>query len=835
VITMSDGSTVTVGSVDGSGNILTFIVTTSGGTTITTGVALTQTSVLPANGQTGFTLTPEIGNVTGSTGGNVILIPGAGAGSGSAGEVQLAGVLNTNDFDITGPTKDSATPHPIDIIAGITNNDETIGNEINITGGEVDYLAGGGTVVAGDVNITGGVLTNKNDNATGGSVNIVGAGLPNQTAGGLPHFGYAGGVTITGGTVPDGTRAEGGPIVITGGDAYAGVGTSVGGRVTLKGGEAYDFPGDIFLEPGGSEGNFEHGAVVLQASVYGGALGNYGGDETTAILQFQGLQSGTTLGSSGRINNNYVALRAPNNIPVEYVLTLPSAQPTVGQVLSASAPVSNQSTLSWVSPSGAPEGTAVLSTGEVGGTKFLREDGDGTSSWQIAPGGGSVSNPMTADLDVGGYDVRAATGALGAPINIIAGSSTGGGNYGGQASVIGGDSTLYSGGSVLLKGGETSAAYAGGTVTMYGGDATGSAGIGGAINLLAGDGGNSGNGGGGNIRIAPGNGGGSTGAGAIVINHNIAHPVTTGDKLYNAVIRSTAERTLHWDGLDLTSALRGLNALNNTPSFNFGTDINLNGGDGYLGAGPTAGIGGDIVLTAGLSRAPSPGTQEVNIGGAGGFPSGAGASGLANNATVYTAAIVVDGGSSQPIAITGSTAQTHATLIDELNADTTGAVWSITAGSDLIATSDSTGVASSIAITDTDLFLTVNNFVSVDAATAGIAPTTGAIVIPDQTAPSPTTNKLYAVAGALTWNGTDLTAGDGLSKFAQDNTTTVAAEVFNHALGTTDVTVQVFDLTVTPKELMIPSTVAITDANNVTITLAIAPSSSGDYRVVITG
>jgi hypothetical protein len=34
----------------------------------------------------------------------------------------------------------------------------------------------------------------------------------------------------------------------------------------------------------------------------------------------------------------------------------------------------------------APEGTAVLSTGESGGTKFLREDGDGTSSWQTASG-----------------------------------------------------------------------------------------------------------------------------------------------------------------------------------------------------------------------------------------------------------------------------------------------------------------------------------------------------------------------------------------------------------------------------------------------------------------
>ena len=33
------------------------------------------------------------------------------------------------------------------------------------------------------------------------------------------------------------------------------------------------------------------------------------------------------------------------------------------------------------------EGTAILSTGETGGTKFLREDGDGTCSWQTVSGG----------------------------------------------------------------------------------------------------------------------------------------------------------------------------------------------------------------------------------------------------------------------------------------------------------------------------------------------------------------------------------------------------------------------------------------------------------------
>ena len=40
----------------------------------------------------------------------------------------------------------------------------------------------------------------------------------------------------------------------------------------------------------------------------------------------------------------------------------------------------------WQTISATPEGTAILSTGETGGTKFLREDGDGTCSWQTVTG-----------------------------------------------------------------------------------------------------------------------------------------------------------------------------------------------------------------------------------------------------------------------------------------------------------------------------------------------------------------------------------------------------------------------------------------------------------------
>jgi hypothetical protein len=42
----------------------------------------------------------------------------------------------------------------------------------------------------------------------------------------------------------------------------------------------------------------------------------------------------------------------------------------------------------WEVVGGAGEGTSILSTGETGAVKYLREDGDGTSSWQAVAGGG---------------------------------------------------------------------------------------------------------------------------------------------------------------------------------------------------------------------------------------------------------------------------------------------------------------------------------------------------------------------------------------------------------------------------------------------------------------
>jgi hypothetical protein len=71
------------------------------------------------------------------------------------------------------------------------------------------------------------------------------------------------------------------------------------------------------------------------------------------------------------------------------------------------------------------EGTAILSTGETGGTKFLREDGDGTSSWQAISGGGDalVANNLDQFADV--------TQAAGQTLAISSSTTLSGGTHSG--------------------------------------------------------------------------------------------------------------------------------------------------------------------------------------------------------------------------------------------------------------------------------------------------------------------------------------------------------------------------------------------------------------------
>ncbi len=112
------------------------------------------------------------------------------------------------------------------------------------------------------------------------------------------------------------------------------------------------------------------------------------------------------------------------------------------------------------------------------------------------------------------------------------------------------------------------------------------------------------------------------------------------------------------------------------------------------------------------------GYQIVNVGGA---VSGGDATGLANDTTAYTATVVIDG-VSKAVSVVGSAAQTITNLISEINTDIGAAgTASLTAGNIKI-TSATTGLTSSVAITDSGsnhLFATLTAFVAILTAVAG--------------------------------------------------------------------------------------------------------------------
>lgn len=96
--------------------------------------------------------------------------------------------------------------------------------------------------------------------------------------------------------------------------------------------------------------------------------------------------------------------------------------------------------------------------------------------------------------------------------------------------------------------------------------------------------------------------------------------------------------------------------------------------------------------------------------------------GLANDATVYSANVTIDG-IPRTIQITGSAAQTFDALITEINADLTTPLAgsaSITEDGSLVITSSSTGAFSTVVISDVDLFSSITGFVGLATPVAGL-------------------------------------------------------------------------------------------------------------------
>jgi len=102
-----------------------------------------------------------------------------------------------------------------------------------------------------------------------------------------------------------------------------------------------------------------------------------------AALSF-GISSGdVTKCGSGIVDNDFIRIdgTTAEGRSASEVLTDIGASPVAG-----SSSIVTVGTLSG----GTIEGTSVLSTTETGGTKFLREDGDNSCSWQTVPSGASA-------------------------------------------------------------------------------------------------------------------------------------------------------------------------------------------------------------------------------------------------------------------------------------------------------------------------------------------------------------------------------------------------------------------------------------------------------------
>ena len=115
--------------------------------------------------------------------------------------------------------------------------------------------------------------------------------------------------------------------------------------------------------------------------------------------------------STTELNDNFALVEAA----IEKCLFLDGTSPNV---MSADIDLNGNDILNVgnIAVTGAArEGTEILSTGETGGTKYLREDGDGTSSWQaVASGAGqwvlledravTATTPLTFTWDETAYD-----------------------------------------------------------------------------------------------------------------------------------------------------------------------------------------------------------------------------------------------------------------------------------------------------------------------------------------------------------------------------------------------------------------------------------------------
>jgi len=393
-ITMSDGSVITVDVVDGNGDVTDFTVTTSGGSNVTAGVTLTQASVVPANGQVAFTLTPEQNNISQGTlqwdvddsylrntgdildSGTLQIASGAaldlptGATITIAGDVTEAsiqtpsgGFANNDDlinkeyvdsiaggFDYKESVRIATTP--TDILGGmIAAQDETVfdgaGNNGTFVGGgsyaALDTITlSDGTVITVDV-VSVGVITDFTV-TTAGTNNVAGVVLTQtSTSGGGSAFTLTPGTNNIGGvyaTSPSngqftGVDLSSGTGITIDGLNFTGVtgtGLIIGNRVLIKDQPDATQNGIYFIDAGSTDTSV---TLTRSTDMDGTPASEVSGGNTTYVEDTTTI-NGATVNSNSRWSVVWDGDVILNTDPVDWTQTGSGSLSIAGIGLSAS-------------------------------------------------------------------------------------------------------------------------------------------------------------------------------------------------------------------------------------------------------------------------------------------------------------------------------------------------------------------------------------------------------------------------------------------------------------------------------------------------------------------